>query len=145
MNQPNLHLISPNLRIIPKKHLLDFWATLVEYIPFDLRMSSEIPSNKVQFARGSRETALYVGVHRQVFSLLQNLCHCFLCFGACRQFAEACGHALDVNERLIKEDQFEYQGEMKSHYKDMLSELSVVMNEQVRTSILGAGWAHEGG
>uniref|UniRef100_A0A8C9KZM3 Dedicator of cytokinesis 10 n=1 Tax=Serinus canaria TaxID=9135 RepID=A0A8C9KZM3_SERCA len=47
-----------------------------------------------------------------------------------RQFAEACGHALDVNERLIKEDQFEYQGEMKSHYKDMLSELSVVMNEQ---------------
>uniref|UniRef100_A0A8C5JQJ2 Dedicator of cytokinesis 10 n=1 Tax=Junco hyemalis TaxID=40217 RepID=A0A8C5JQJ2_JUNHY len=52
-----------------------------------------------------------------------------------RQFAEACGHALDVNERLIKEDQFEYQGEMKSHYKDMLSELSVVMNEQVRKSI----------
>ncbi|XP_032924360.1 dedicator of cytokinesis protein 10 isoform X5 [Catharus ustulatus] len=48
-----------------------------------------------------------------------------------RQFAEACGHALDVNERLIKEDQFEYQGEMKSHYKDMLSELSVVMNEQI--------------
>uniref|UniRef100_A0A8C4J5L1 DOC10 protein n=1 Tax=Dromaius novaehollandiae TaxID=8790 RepID=A0A8C4J5L1_DRONO len=53
-----------------------------------------------------------------------------------RQFAEACGHALDVNERLIKEDQFEYQGEMKSHYKDMLSELSAVMNEQVRPSIL---------
>uniref|UniRef100_A0A8B9GJP2 Dedicator of cytokinesis 10 n=1 Tax=Amazona collaria TaxID=241587 RepID=A0A8B9GJP2_9PSIT len=48
-----------------------------------------------------------------------------------RQFAEACGHALDVNERLIKEDQFEYQGEMKSHYKDMLSELSAVMNEQL--------------
>uniref|UniRef100_A0A8C3DTD7 Dedicator of cytokinesis 10 n=1 Tax=Corvus moneduloides TaxID=1196302 RepID=A0A8C3DTD7_CORMO len=54
-----------------------------------------------------------------------------------RQFAEACGHALDVNERLIKEDQFEYQGEMKSHYKDMLSELSVVMNEQcILTAIL---------
>ncbi|XP_035744752.1 dedicator of cytokinesis protein 10 isoform X4 [Egretta garzetta] len=48
-----------------------------------------------------------------------------------RQFAEACGHALDVNERLIKEDQFEYQGEMKSHYKDMLNELSAVMNEQI--------------
>ncbi|OXB57345.1 hypothetical protein ASZ78_001422 [Callipepla squamata] len=48
-----------------------------------------------------------------------------------RQFAEACGHALDVNERLIKEDQFEYQGEMKSHYRDMLSELSAVMNEQI--------------
>ncbi|RMC02175.1 hypothetical protein DUI87_21342 [Hirundo rustica rustica] len=62
-----------------------------------------------------------------------------------RQFAEACGHALDVNERLIKEDQFEYQGEMKSHYKDMLSELSAVMNEQVRTSILGLGGLSEGG
>uniref|UniRef100_A0A8C2TBL6 Dedicator of cytokinesis 10 n=1 Tax=Coturnix japonica TaxID=93934 RepID=A0A8C2TBL6_COTJA len=52
-----------------------------------------------------------------------------------RQFAEACGHALDVNERLIKEDQFEYQGEMKSHYRDMLSELSAVMNEQVGLSV----------
>uniref|UniRef100_A0A8C5JQ05 Dedicator of cytokinesis 10 n=1 Tax=Junco hyemalis TaxID=40217 RepID=A0A8C5JQ05_JUNHY len=62
-----------------------------------------------------------------------------------RQFAEACGHALDVNERLIKEDQFEYQGEMKSHYKDMLSELSVVMNEQVRKSIWVLGGLHEGG
>uniref|UniRef100_A0A8C3DWA4 Dedicator of cytokinesis 10 n=1 Tax=Corvus moneduloides TaxID=1196302 RepID=A0A8C3DWA4_CORMO len=62
-----------------------------------------------------------------------------------RQFAEACGHALDVNERLIKEDQFEYQGEMKSHYKDMLSELSVVMNEQVRTSILVLVRLNEGG
>uniref|UniRef100_A0A8C9MFW8 Dedicator of cytokinesis 10 n=1 Tax=Serinus canaria TaxID=9135 RepID=A0A8C9MFW8_SERCA len=61
-----------------------------------------------------------------------------------RQFAEACGHALDVNERLIKEDQFEYQGEMKSHYKDMLSELSVVMNEQVRMSLLVLVGLHEG-
>ncbi|XP_075793694.1 dedicator of cytokinesis protein 10 isoform X13 [Pelodiscus sinensis] len=48
-----------------------------------------------------------------------------------RQFAETCGHALEVNKRLIKEDQLEYQEEMKSHYKDMLSELSVVMNEQI--------------
>ncbi|KAM7160164.1 dedicator of cytokinesis protein 10 isoform 6-T6 [Macrochelys suwanniensis] len=48
-----------------------------------------------------------------------------------RQFAEACGHALEVNKRLIKEDQLEYQEEMKSHYKDMLSELSTVMNEQI--------------
>uniref|UniRef100_A0A670YS46 Dedicator of cytokinesis 10 n=1 Tax=Pseudonaja textilis TaxID=8673 RepID=A0A670YS46_PSETE len=47
-----------------------------------------------------------------------------------RQFAEACGQALEVNERLIKEDQLEYQEEMKSHYKNMLSELSEVMNEQ---------------
>nr|6TKY_A Chain A, Dedicator of cytokinesis protein 10 [Homo sapiens]6TKZ_A Chain A, Dedicator of cytokinesis protein 10 [Homo sapiens]6TKZ_B Chain B, Dedicator of cytokinesis protein 10 [Homo sapiens]6TM1_C Chain C, Dedicator of cytokinesis protein 10 [Homo sapiens] len=48
-----------------------------------------------------------------------------------RQFADACGQALDVNERLIKEDQLEYQEELRSHYKDMLSELSTVMNEQI--------------
>lgn len=36
-----------------------------------------------------------------------------------------------MNERLIKEDQLEYQEELRSHYKDMLSELSTIMNEQV--------------
>ncbi|XP_063298579.1 dedicator of cytokinesis protein 10 isoform X2 [Pelobates fuscus] len=46
-----------------------------------------------------------------------------------RQFAETCGLALEVNERLIKEDQLEYQEEMKSHYRDILAELSEVMNE----------------
>lgn len=70
------------------------------------------------------------------FPLLQYLYGCSVWFCVCRQFAEACGHALDVNERLIKEDQFEYQGEMKSHYRDMLSELSAVMNEQVSSSVL---------
>lgn len=39
-----------------------------------------------------------------------------------------------MNERLIKEDQLEYQEELRSHYKDMLRELSAVMNEQVRLS-----------
>ncbi|KAM4589700.1 dedicator of cytokinesis protein 10 isoform 2-T2 [Fundulus diaphanus] len=48
-----------------------------------------------------------------------------------RQFAEACGQALDVNERLIKEDQLEYQEEMRAHYRDMLIELSGIMNEQI--------------
>ncbi|XP_072319395.1 dedicator of cytokinesis protein 10 isoform X2 [Eucyclogobius newberryi] len=48
-----------------------------------------------------------------------------------RQFAEACGQALDVNERLIKEDQLEYQEEMRTHYRDMLIELSGIMNEQI--------------
>ncbi|XP_073927965.1 dedicator of cytokinesis protein 10 isoform X12 [Castor canadensis] len=48
-----------------------------------------------------------------------------------RQFADACGQALDVNEHLIKEDQLEYQEELRSHYKDMLSELSAIMNEQL--------------
>ncbi|XP_053453574.1 dedicator of cytokinesis protein 10 isoform X9 [Nycticebus coucang] len=48
-----------------------------------------------------------------------------------RHFADACGQALDVNERLIKEDQLEYQEELRSHYTDMLSELSAIMNEQL--------------
>ncbi|XP_028319592.1 dedicator of cytokinesis protein 10 isoform X2 [Gouania willdenowi] len=48
-----------------------------------------------------------------------------------RQFAEACGQALDVNERLIKEDQLEYQEEMRAHYRDMLTELCSIMNEQI--------------
>ena len=60
---------------------------------------------------------------------------CFCCHK--RQFADACGQALDVNERLIKEDQLEYQEELRSHYKDMLSELSAIMNEQVRLTL---GW-----
>uniref|UniRef100_A0A665UJD9 Dedicator of cytokinesis 10 n=1 Tax=Echeneis naucrates TaxID=173247 RepID=A0A665UJD9_ECHNA len=55
-----------------------------------------------------------------------------------RQFAEACGQALDVNERLIKEDQLEYQEEMRAHYRDMLTELSGIMNEQVSSSV----WLH---
>lgn len=36
-----------------------------------------------------------------------------------------------MNERLIKEDQLEYQEEMRAHYRDMLTELSGIMNEQV--------------
>uniref|UniRef100_A0A671SCX4 Dedicator of cytokinesis protein 10-like n=1 Tax=Sinocyclocheilus anshuiensis TaxID=1608454 RepID=A0A671SCX4_9TELE len=52
-----------------------------------------------------------------------------------RQFADACGQALKVNERLIKEDQLEYQEEMKAHHKDMLTELSAIMNEQVTFAV----------
>ncbi|XP_075426230.1 dedicator of cytokinesis protein 10 isoform X4 [Ascaphus truei] len=48
-----------------------------------------------------------------------------------RQFADTCGLALEVNGRLIKEDQLEYQEEMKSHYRDILIELSEVMNEKI--------------
>ncbi|XP_043926200.1 dedicator of cytokinesis protein 10 isoform X3 [Protopterus annectens] len=48
-----------------------------------------------------------------------------------RQFAQVCGQALELNGRLIKQDQLEYQEEMKSHYRDMLSELSAIMNEQI--------------
>ncbi|XP_075774879.1 dedicator of cytokinesis protein 9 isoform X3 [Pelodiscus sinensis] len=48
-----------------------------------------------------------------------------------RQFVEACGHALGINERLIKEDQLEYQEEMKANYREMAKELSEIMHEQI--------------
>ncbi|XP_076872027.1 LOW QUALITY PROTEIN: dedicator of cytokinesis protein 9 [Brachyhypopomus gauderio] len=48
-----------------------------------------------------------------------------------RQFVEACGHALGVNERLIKEDQQEYHDEMKACYRDLTRELSLIMHEQI--------------
>ncbi len=48
-----------------------------------------------------------------------------------RQFVDACGQALGVNERLIKEDQQEYHDEMKANYRDLVRELSHIMHEQV--------------
>ncbi|XP_008423127.1 dedicator of cytokinesis protein 9-like isoform X3 [Poecilia reticulata] len=48
-----------------------------------------------------------------------------------RQFVDACGQALGVNERLIKEDQHEYHDEMKANYRDMIRELSSIMHEQI--------------
>uniref|UniRef100_A0A4W6EJH5 Dedicator of cytokinesis 9b n=1 Tax=Lates calcarifer TaxID=8187 RepID=A0A4W6EJH5_LATCA len=48
-----------------------------------------------------------------------------------RQFVDACGQALGVNERLIKEDQQEYHDEMKANYRDLTRELSNIMHEQV--------------
>nr|XP_055068828.1 dedicator of cytokinesis protein 9 isoform X4 [Misgurnus anguillicaudatus] len=50
-----------------------------------------------------------------------------------RQFVEACGQALAINERLIKEDQHEYHDEMKASYKDLARELSQIMHEQIFT------------
>lgn len=44
---------------------------------------------------------------------------------------DACGQALGVNERLIKEDQQEYHDEMKANYRDLARELSNIMHEQV--------------
>uniref|UniRef100_A0A4W5PH72 Dedicator of cytokinesis 9 n=1 Tax=Hucho hucho TaxID=62062 RepID=A0A4W5PH72_9TELE len=49
-----------------------------------------------------------------------------------RQFVEACGHGLGINERLIKEDQQEYHDEMKANYRDLARELSAIMHEPVR-------------
>lgn len=53
------------------------------------------------------------------------------CASLCRQFVDACGQALGVNERLIKEDQHEYHDEMKANYRDLTRELSNIMHEQV--------------
>ncbi|KAG7271406.1 hypothetical protein CRUP_031218, partial [Coryphaenoides rupestris] len=48
-----------------------------------------------------------------------------------RQFVEACGRGLGINERLIKEDQQEYHDEMKANYRDFARELSAIMHEQI--------------
>uniref|UniRef100_A0A8C8LXU1 Dedicator of cytokinesis 11 n=1 Tax=Oncorhynchus tshawytscha TaxID=74940 RepID=A0A8C8LXU1_ONCTS len=46
-------------------------------------------------------------------------------------FVEACSMALDINERLIKEDQFEYHEGLKGNFKDMVKELSDIIHEQI--------------
>jgi len=57
---------------------------------------------------------------------------CFVFFiNNCRRFVEACSVALDINERLIKEDQFEYHEGLKSNFKEMVKELSDIIHEQV--------------
>ncbi|XP_077399653.1 dedicator of cytokinesis protein 11 isoform X1 [Vanacampus margaritifer] len=48
-----------------------------------------------------------------------------------RRFVEACSMALDINERLIKEDQFEYHEGLKANFKDMVKELSDIIHEQI--------------
>lgn len=39
--------------------------------------------------------------------------------------------ALDINERIIKEDQFEYHEGLKGNFKSMVKELSDIIHEQV--------------
>uniref|UniRef100_A0A674DY40 Dedicator of cytokinesis 11 n=1 Tax=Salmo trutta TaxID=8032 RepID=A0A674DY40_SALTR len=48
-----------------------------------------------------------------------------------RRFVEVCSMALDINERLIKEDQFEYHEGLKGNFKDMVKELSDIIHEQI--------------
>ncbi|KAJ8389777.1 hypothetical protein AAFF_G00114830 [Aldrovandia affinis] len=50
-----------------------------------------------------------------------------------RQFVDACGQGLGINERLIKEDQQEYHDEMKANYRDLARELSTIMHEPIST------------
>uniref|UniRef100_A0A8C3NHH4 Uncharacterized protein n=1 Tax=Geospiza parvula TaxID=87175 RepID=A0A8C3NHH4_GEOPR len=54
-----------------------------------------------------------------------------------RKFIQACGIALELNERLIKEDQVEYHEGLKSNFQDMVKELSDIIHEQARTSCYG--------
>uniref|UniRef100_A0A8C4UUD3 Dedicator of cytokinesis 11 n=1 Tax=Falco tinnunculus TaxID=100819 RepID=A0A8C4UUD3_FALTI len=51
-----------------------------------------------------------------------------------RKFIQACGIALELNERLIKEDQVEYHEGLKSNFRDMVKELSDIIHEQARTA-----------
>uniref|UniRef100_A0A8C4ISB3 Dedicator of cytokinesis 11 n=1 Tax=Dicentrarchus labrax TaxID=13489 RepID=A0A8C4ISB3_DICLA len=54
-----------------------------------------------------------------------------------RRFVQACSIALDINERIIKEDQFEYHEGLKANFKEMVKELSDIIHEQVMFLFLG--------
>uniref|UniRef100_A0A8B9LJ80 Dedicator of cytokinesis 11 n=1 Tax=Astyanax mexicanus TaxID=7994 RepID=A0A8B9LJ80_ASTMX len=53
-----------------------------------------------------------------------------------RRFVQACSMALDINERLIKEDQYEYHEGLKGNFKSMVKELSDIIHEQVRQNMM---------
>ncbi|XP_068164796.1 dedicator of cytokinesis protein 11 isoform X2 [Antennarius striatus] len=48
-----------------------------------------------------------------------------------RCFVQACSMALEINERLIKEDQFQYHEGLKANFKEMVKELSNIIHEQI--------------
>lgn len=52
--------------------------------------------------------------------------------------------ALDINERLIKEDQFEYHEGLKTNFKEMVKELSDIIHEQVSTGITARCYSSSG-
>ncbi|NWS40609.1 DOC11 protein, partial [Probosciger aterrimus] len=61
-----------------------------------------------------------------------------------RKFIQACGIALELNERLIKEDQVEYHEGLKSNFRDMVKELSDIIHEQARTAhTMHLPWMHD--
>ncbi|CAI5793355.1 Hypothetical predicted protein [Podarcis lilfordi] len=60
-----------------------------------------------------------------------------------RKFIQACGIALELNERLIKEDQAEYHEELKSNFRDMVKELSDIIHEQMyQEDTIQSSWMH---
>ncbi len=48
-----------------------------------------------------------------------------------REFISACGLALDLNGRLIEGDQFEYQENMRQNFREMVTRLQDILDEQV--------------
>ncbi|KAM4020947.1 dedicator of cytokinesis protein 11 isoform 2-T2 [Anomaloglossus baeobatrachus] len=46
-------------------------------------------------------------------------------------FIQVCATALDLNERLIKEDQVEYHEGLKTNFREMVKELSEIIHEQI--------------
>uniref|UniRef100_A0A2K5XJ32 Dedicator of cytokinesis 11 n=1 Tax=Mandrillus leucophaeus TaxID=9568 RepID=A0A2K5XJ32_MANLE len=59
-----------------------------------------------------------------------------------RKFIQACSIALELNERLIKEDQVEYHEGLKSNFRDMVKELSDIIHEQASIRILQEDTMH---
>uniref|UniRef100_A0A7M4EKD4 Dedicator of cytokinesis 11 n=1 Tax=Crocodylus porosus TaxID=8502 RepID=A0A7M4EKD4_CROPO len=57
-----------------------------------------------------------------------------------RKFIQACGMSLELNERLIKEDQAEYHEGLKSNFRDMVKELSDIIHEQACINRLEIAW-----
>ncbi|XP_039344227.1 dedicator of cytokinesis protein 11 isoform X4 [Mauremys reevesii] len=61
-----------------------------------------------------------------------------------RNFIQACGLALELNEQLIKEDQVEYHEGLKSNFRDMVKELSDIIHEQMyQEDTMHSPWMHD--
>ena len=48
-----------------------------------------------------------------------------------REFIAVCSSALDLNGRLIEGDQLEYQENMRQNFRDMVTRLADILEEQV--------------
>ena len=53
----------------------------------------------------------------------------------CREFIAVCSLALDLNGRLIEGDQLENQENMRQTFRDMVTRLSDILEEQVGTPL----------
>ncbi|XP_028923396.1 dedicator of cytokinesis protein 11 isoform X2 [Ornithorhynchus anatinus] len=61
-----------------------------------------------------------------------------------RKFIQVCSIALELNERLIKEDQIEYHEGLKSNFRDMVKELSDIIHEQMfQEDTMQSPWMHD--